>query len=68
MDHIKNFLIETYYDNLGKDLAFRIWWTSFVIDNLGNKYAIRRCQLISIFRVPSCFQHDGSHFCLEKTA
>ena len=35
MDHIKNLLIEIFYDNLGKDLSFKIWWTSFVFDNLG---------------------------------
>ena len=35
MDQIVNLYIETYYQNLGPFRSFNLWWSSFVLENLG---------------------------------
>ena len=34
-DQIKNILLQTFDSELGKEMTFNIWWTSFVVENLG---------------------------------
>ena len=35
IDQIKNWILEAYHQQLGKDMTFIIWWLSFYLENIG---------------------------------
>ena len=35
LDQVKNILIQNYYEQLGLDNVFFLWWLSFCFENIG---------------------------------
>ena len=36
LDQLKNTILQLFYDYFGQQLVFQLWWSMFVIENIGN--------------------------------
>ena len=67
LDQCKNAIIRTYYEQLGLDYVFNVWWIVFWLDNIG-KYKFIRIVVIHFrsFRFKTVIQHEGLSLCSAK--
>ena len=76
MDQMKHFALELFYDWLGPETAFHIWWLFFILEFIGASgktfYSLHlqhyKCKLRSTFSVQACIQCVNTCHSLWKAA